>query len=60
MVDWRYPGFDVTVPFKLIEYWVYGDLNIIYPKPCSSYLRGKGYFLNLQDLGFGCFRVLGA
>ena len=29
------------VPYKLIEYGVYGDLLIIvYPKPYSIYLRG--------------------
>ena len=28
------------VPLKQIEYGVYGDLIIIYPKPYSIYLRG--------------------
>ena len=28
------------VPLKYIEYGVYGDLIIIYPKPYSIYLRG--------------------
>ena len=31
---------DVIVPLGLIEYGVYGDLIIIYPKPYSIYLRG--------------------
>ena len=28
------------VPLKWIEYGVYGDLVIMYPKPYSIYLRG--------------------
>ena len=31
-------GFMVTL--KYIEYGVYGDLIVIYPKPYSIYLRG--------------------
>ena len=30
----------VIIPLKLIEYGVYGDLIIMYPKPYSIYLRG--------------------
>ena len=30
----------LIVPLKQIEYWVYGDLIIVYPKPYSIYLRG--------------------
>ena len=29
-----------------IEYWVYGDLTIMYPKPYSIYLRGSPNVLN--------------
>ena len=29
------------IPLKWIEYGVYGDLNIIDPKPYSIYLRGN-------------------
>ena len=34
------------VPLKEIEYGVYGDLTIIYPKPYSIYLRGS---INLKQ-----------
>ena len=30
----------VIVPLRKIEYVVYGDLILMYPKPCSIYLRG--------------------
>ena len=28
------------IPLKYIEYGLYADLIVIYPKPCSIYLRG--------------------
>ena len=28
------------VPLEQLEYGVYGDLTILYPEPCSVYLRG--------------------
>ena len=35
------PGqFRVIAPLKKIEYGVYGDLIVIYPKPSSIYLMG--------------------
>ena len=33
-------NFRVYSPLESIEYGVYGDLNIIYPKTYSIYLRG--------------------
>ena len=33
-------GLGFIVPVKQIEYGVYGDLIILYPKPYSIYLRG--------------------
>ena len=33
-------GFSVIVPLKEIEYGVYGDPMLMYPKPYSIYLRG--------------------
>ena len=39
----------VIVPLKWIEYGVYGDLIIIYPKPYSIYLRGT---IGFSVLGF--------
>ena len=41
---------DLIVPLKSIEYGAYGDLIIIYPKPCSIYLRGT--------LRVGCWTML--
>ena len=37
----------LIVPLELIEYGVYGDLTIIYPKPHSIHLRGT-ISLNLK------------
>ena len=39
------------VPFKYIEYGVYGDLSIIYPKPYSIYPRGTITFNLLATFG---------
>ena len=36
-------GFKVTVPLKQIEYWAYGDLVILYPKPYSIYVLNGDY-----------------
>ena len=38
------------VPLKQIEYGVYGDLIMIYAKPCSIYLRGT-YIVGEKGLG---------
>ena len=38
------------VPLKWINYAVYGDLNIIYPKPYSIYLTGAISFKPKQTL----------
>ena len=37
-------GLGSIAPLKYIEYGVYGDLIIIYPKPFSIYLRGTTGF----------------
>ena len=36
----RVQGLGYIVPLKWMEYGIYGDLIIIYPKPYSIYLRG--------------------
>ena len=41
-----------------MEYGVYGDLIIIYPKPYFIYLRGTRRFWGFGGLGVG-FRVVG-
>ena len=41
----------VIVPLKQIEYGVYEGLIIVYPKPCSIYLRGTTVFRG-QGSGF--------
>ena len=45
------------VPRKHIEYWVYGDLIIIYPKPYSIYVRGTvtGKLFRVEDWRFEGF-----
>ena len=40
------------VPLKQIEYGVYGDFIIIYPKPYSIYLRGT---IELQSTALQSF-----
>ena len=48
----RHPTFLGIVPLKYIEYGVYGDVIITYPKPYSIYLRGTIRLeLNLMKLG---------
>ena len=37
-----------TVPFKYIEYGVYGDLTLIYPKPKAIFYLLKGDYSVLQ------------
>ena len=41
LFEWKLhgPRLPQPSPFKYIEYGVYGDLIIIYPKPYSIYLR---------------------
>ena len=36
----RAQGLGFIAPLKWIDYGVYGDLIMIYPKSCSTYLRG--------------------
>ena len=60
--SWEYVGgleglYRVIVPLMKIEDGVYGDLIMIYPKPCSIYLRGTIFWgQTLLD----CFADLGA
>ena len=46
IVYWGYIGF--IVPLKWIDYGVYADLILIYPKPYSIYLRGTIGFLRFR------------
>ena len=41
-LGFRVGGLELSVSlYKWIEYGVYGDLSIIFPKPYSIYLRGR-------------------
>ena len=46
------------VPLKYIEYGVYGDLIIKYPKPYSIYLRGNIVFVDAHFVWVMCLFLL--
>ena len=58
-MQWLQCGFP-PLGLKQIEYGVYGDLIIIYPKPYSIYLRGTilvkylGWVVEDLDMVFVC------